>query len=617
MKKFYLIACALIAFSAMQAQVSAPTTVDTRASVDPLFAPFYHGVASGDPLSDRVIIWTRLSDYTGASVSLNWEMALDTGFSQLIANGPATADSANDYCVKVDVTGLLPDTYYYYRFKKDGRNSLIGRTHTLPVGDNDSVRFVLMSCQSYEAGYYNAHANVVNRNDIDAVIFVGDYIYEYEGFGETRTTDPPREITTLSDYRIRHSHYKLDEDLRRSMQQYPWICVWDDHEITNDGWVDGAQNHTEGTEGQWTNRRAWALKTYYDWMPVRRPDNNEPERIYRTFRYGNLIDLLMLDTRYEGRDEQVSVGQQGDTARTILGSQQRSWLINQLDTTACQWKVLGQQVMMAPLRIFGQAVNMDQWDGYPADRDRIQNRVIDNNISNFVVLTGDIHTAWANDLPKTGANYNANTGAGSVGVEFVCSSVTSGNADLAVLGTVGTPIIQLANPHMKYVDLVGHGYTLIDINKQRTQGDFYTCATIANPDPTTNFNQSWYVNSGERFLRQGQGQSVRLTPNPTLAPFLPNNLTSVKENLADVVVFGTYPNPTQGSMVVQYNLYKNQNINMLVFDMQGKQVLNVALGKREKGLNYTELDLSSIKVGTYILAIQTEGKTYKRFIVKL
>lgn len=621
MKTFYSFVLVLLCIAAANAQINNPSTVDTRASVDPQFAPFYHGVASGDPLSDRVIIWTRLSDYPGASIPVSWEMALDTNFTQMISSGTATADSANDFCVKVDVTGLTPQTYYFYRFIKDGRKSLIGRTHTLPVGDNDSVRFALMSCQSYEAGYYNAHASIVNRNDIDAVLFVGDYIYEYSGFGSTRTTEPEAEILTLSDYRIRHSYYKLDADLRRSMQQYPYICVWDDHEIANDGWTGGAQNHTEGTEGQWVNRRTWALKTYYDWMPVRRPDpQGEPERIYRTFRYGNLIDLIMMDTRYEGRNEQVSGPTDpalSDTNRTIMGPVQRNWLLNQLDTTACQWKLLGQQVMMAPLKAFGQPVNMDQWDGYPVDRDRVFNHVIDSNVTDLVVLTGDIHTAWANDLPQTGVNYNSSTGAGSIGVEFVCSSVTSSNTELAQLNQVGAAAIKFLNPHMKFIDLANHGYTIVDINKQRTQGDYYAVSTIANPGGQTNFSESWYCLDGERHLRQGAGESVRVTPNPPLAPFLPDNPVGIKENVADAVVFGIYPNPSEGSMVVQYHLYKNQNISMQVYDMQGKLVLNTALGKRDKGLNYTELDLTSVKAGTYVLAIQTENKTYKRFIVKM
>jgi alkaline phosphatase D len=595
------------------------TLPDTRADVDPQFAPFYHGVASGDPLSDCVIIWTRLSDYVGASVPVSWQMATDTNFANIVNSGNANADSVNDYCVKVDVTGLLPNTYYYYRFQKDNRNSLIGRTHTLPVGDIDSVRFALMSCQSYEAGYYNAHASVVQRNDIDAVIFVGDYIYEYEGFGDIRSTEPPREILTLNDYRIRHSYYKLDTDLRRSMQNYPYICVWDDHEITNDGWQFGAENHTEGAEGQWANRRMWALKTYFDWMPVRQPDpQNDPERIYRTFRYGDLIELMMLDTRYEGRNEQVSVGQQNaDTNRTILGTVQRDWLLNQMDATTARWKVLGQQVMMAPLRVAGQAVNMDQWDGYPADRDRVQDHVMANNINNFVVLTGDIHTAWANDLPQTGVNYNSNTGAGSVGVEFVCSSVTSGNAELALLNGVGVPVIKLLNPHMKYIDLVNHGYTIIDINKTRTQGDYYSVSDITVPSSASTFQDGYYCLENTRTLVQAPGASVRVDPNPPLAPALPANPVGVKEDATNAVIFGTFPNPMTTQLVIQYYMYKDQNVTMQIFDMQGKKVLDKNLGKRSIGLNYTDLDVTSLKAGTYVLAIQMPDKVYKRFVVKM
>lgn len=598
-----------------------PVHADTRADVDPQFAPFYHGVASGDPLTDRVIIWTRLSDYPNATNTVDWQMATDTTFANVVGNGTASADSVNDYCVKVDVAGLQPNTYYYYRFIKDGRYSLIGRTRTLPVGDIDSLRFALMSCQSYEAGYYNAHAALVNNNDIDAVIFVGDYIYEYGSFGDIRETTPSYEIISLNDYRMRHAYYKLDPDLRRCMQQFPWICVWDDHEITNDGWVGGAENHTEGAEGQWSNRRAWALRTYYNWMPVRQPDpTNEPERIYRNFKWGDLMDLIMLDTRYEGRDEQVSGPTDAainDPNRTILGTTQRDWLFNELDNSTSRWKVLGQQVMMAPLRILGQPVNVDQWDGYPADRDRVQSHIIDNNIENFVVLTGDIHTAWANDLPQNGVSYDENTGAGSVGVEFVCSSVTSGNADLAILNNFGTAFINSLNPHMKFVDLSNHGYTIVDVNKTRTQGDYYAVGTIDTQNSDVSYTEGWYVNEGTRTLVQASGPSVRVTPNPPLAPFTPDNPTATKEENADVVIFGTYPNPATTQLVIQYNIYKNEKVNLQVLDMQGKLVLNQPLGMREKGLNYAELNISSLKAGTYVLSLQTDAKVYKRFIVKM
>ena len=600
----------------LKAQQMYPSNADVRADVDPAYAPFYHGVASGDPLADRVIIWTRVSDQTG-TVNLTWRMALDTAFTSVVANGNASTDSSKDFCVKVDVTGLQANTWYYYQFNMGTERSLIGRTRTLPVGDIDSLRFALMSCQDYEAGLYNAHANVVNRNDIDAVIFVGDYIYEYGAGSGDRAHEPDYEILNLDDYRTRHSQYKLDPDLRRAMQQYPWICVWDDHEIANNGWKDGAENHTPGAEGDWLVRRNDALKTYFDWMPVRKPDPNAPERIYRNFRWGNLVDLMMLDTRFEGRDEQLSTGspELTDTNRTILGVDQRNWMLNQMDTTTARWKILGQQVMVAPLRAFGQPVNLDQWDGYPADRDRLYNNIMDNNIQNVVVLTGDIHTAWANDLPLDG--YDENSGANSAGVEFVCSSVTSGNADLALLNTIGAPLIQSFNPHMKFVDVTSHGYTIIDINKTRTQGDFYATATLSEPNPSMTFSEGWYVNNNERFLRQNNNPTVRVTPNPVLAPPLFADPTAINDNTADAVIFGLYPNPVQTQMVIQYYLYKNDPVTVQVYDMQGKVVFTEALGKHDKGLNFTQVDLTSLSAGSYVLALQMPSGVHKRFIVKL
>lgn len=606
----------------LKAQQAYPSHADVRADVNPLMAPFYHGVASGDPLADRVIIWTRVSDQTG-NVSVTWKMATDTLLTQVVNSGSASTDSSVDFCIKVDVTGLQPNSWYYYQFDFNGQKSLIGRTRTLPVGDVDSLRIVLMSCQDYEAGYYNIHESLVNRNDIDAIVFVGDYIYEYAGTpSNDRFGAPDYEILSLDDYRTRHSTYKLDAQLRKMHQQYPWFAVWDDHEIANNGWVGGAENHLEGAEGNWFDRRTGALRTYFDWMPVRKPDpQGEPERIYRKFKWGNLADILMLDTRYEGRDiqpENTSDPIYNDTTHTILGTAQRNWLFSNLDTTQAQWKIFGQQVMMAPLQIFGFYPNLDQWDGYPTDRNRLFNKIINDNIDNVVVLTGDIHTGWANDLPLTAQGYNANTGAGSVGVEFVCTSVTSLNANNSVLNNFGAPLIQSSNPHMKYIDLAGHGAVLVDINKTRTQGEFWNVNTISNVDLSTTLMESWYVNDGERFLRQGTGASVRVTPNPALAPYpYDTTTTAIKEDALDAVIFGLYPNPVVTQMVVQYYLHKNEPVTIQLIDMQGKTAFTKSLGKRDKGLNFAEIDLTSLKPGTYVLALQTANKTYKRFIVKI
>jgi len=621
MKKLVLLAAIALGITTANAQQLYPQTPDTRADVNPLLAPFYHGVASGDPLNDRVILWTRVSDQTGL-LNVNWKIATDTALQQVVNNGTASTDSTTDFCVKVDATGLQPNTWYYYQFDFNGQKSIIGRTRTLPVGDVDSLRIMLMSCQDYEAGFYNIHEHIADRNDIDVIVFVGDYIYEYAGNPNgDRYAAPETEILTIDDYRTRHSAYKLDPQLRKAHQQYPWLCVWDDHEIANNGWEDGAENHLEGAEGTWFDRRTGALRTYFDWMPVRQPDpQGAPERIYRNFKWGNLADILMLDTRYEGRDiqpENTSDPLYSDTSHTILGTTQRNWLFNNLDTTQAQWKIFGNQVMVSPLQVFGFYPNLDQWDGYPTDRNRLFNKLIDDDIRNVVVLTGDIHTGWANDLPLSLQTYDENTGAGSVAVEFVCPSVTSGNANNGVINSFGVPLISSQNPHIKYIDLAGHGGVIIDVNKTRTQGEFWNVGTIATEDPAATYIESWYVNNNERFLRQGSGASVRITPNPPLAPYFEDSLTSVNEQTQDAVIFGVYPNPASTQMVMQYYLYKTENVTLQLFDMQGKMVLNKALGKREKGLSFAELDLSTLKAGTYVVSLQTASKAYKRFIVKL
>ena len=250
---------------------------DTLPPFDADLKPFYHGVASGDPLSDRVIIWTRVTPDTATHVEVNWTMATDTAFQNIVGEGQVTTSAENDFTVKVDVSGLSPATTYYYYFTALEGNSVIGRTRTTPTSDEvDHVRFAVVSCSNYQAGYFHAYRNIGNRRDLDAVIHLGDYIYEY-GSGEgtygfdsalNRENVPSTEIIELADYRTRYSLYRLDPDLRKAHQQHPFIAVWDDHETANDAYTDGAENHNQG-EGEWTDRKSAALKAYYEWMPVR------------------------------------------------------------------------------------------------------------------------------------------------------------------------------------------------------------------------------------------------------------------------------------------------------------------------------------------------------------
>lgn len=471
-----------------------------RINLDPTLRPFYHGVESGDPMPDKVIIWTRVTPDSSnvPSVDVYWQVATDVNFTNIVNYGKETTTPANDYTVKVDVCGLQPGTFYYYMFNALGNNSIIGRTKTAPNGDNDSVRFAVVSCASWEHGYFNAYEKIANKNNIDAVVHLGDYVYEYEtgdfsGNIAGRTYDPPGECITYEGYEMRYSQYKLDDKLRRLHQLFPFITVWDDHETANDAWRDGAQNHNAG-EGLYTDRKRASTSTYFRWMPIRKPDPADTIRIFRKLRYGNLLDLIMLDTRLYDRDEQ-DLGASNDPNRHMMGPVERAWFLQQLDDTTTRWKIIGNQVMFAPVQVFGNTVNPDFWDGYSHERGLIQSHILQNSIKNIVFLTGDIHTSWCNDVP--GPNYNSGTGAGSICVEFTGTSVTSFNLPLPV----GSNIIRSLNPHIKYVNTTDKGYYIVDIKKNRTQAD-YTFLNVEQPTTNEWLGPSFYVNENERHINE-------------------------------------------------------------------------------------------------------------------
>lgn len=525
-----------------------PANLQHRINLDPGMRPFYHGVASGDPMHDQVIIWTRVTpdSSTTGDITVYWQIATDTNFSNIVNYGKLTAKPQNDYCVKTDVCGLAPATHYYFLFQANGRNSIIGRTKTTPApnANNDSVRLAVVSCADYENGFFNAYESISNRNDVEAVVHLGDYIYEYETGGIAinnpgRTVEPANEIISLSDYRIRHSHYKLDNQLRRLHQLYPMVAVWDDHELCNNSWRDGADNHQPATEGPYPVRKFNATSTYFDWMPLRKPDPLDTLRIFRKIRYGKLMDLIMLDTRLYDRDE-PNQNASNSPNHKLMGPVAMNWFLQQLSDSSTQWKVIGNQVMFAPLTVFGQPVNSDQWDGYNFERQQIQNHILQNNIKDVVILTGDIHTSWCNDVP--GSNYNANTGQGSVCVEFVGPSVTSSNSPLPV----GINIIKSLNPHMKYIDLDNHGYYVLDVKKGKAQADYVYVQTGQLGSNNTNA-AAYFVNSQERHLRS----TTPITNAPKLNGPVPS--TVAKQNIGVLKITDKY-------VVTDENVQVTENI---------------------------------------------------------
>ena len=612
MKYLHLILISAFSLNAFAQGEQGHNDYNSRSELNPQFAPFYHGVASFDPLPNSVLIWTRITVDNLGAVDVSWRFATDTLFANVVASGTVTTDETNDYTVTTDVTGLQPNTWYYYEFNNSGRNSLIGRTKTAPVGDVDSLRFAVVSCADYENGYYNAYKHIAQRNDIDAVLHLGDYIYEYAAGGAItgREHEPVTEIVSLDDYRTRLSQYRLDADLRYAHQQYPFIYVWDDHEIANNTWHGGAENHTEGAEGVWADRVVAAHRANNEWLPKRLSNPADLDKIYRTVRYGDLLNLYMLDTRYYARDEQGS-GAEAD--RKLIGPEQMDWLTNQMDTTTVLWNILGQQVMVAPLEVFGIAVNNDQWDGYPADRDTLYQRIQDLGVENVVALTGDIHSSWANDLPLSNYdNSDLQNVIGSVGVEFVATSITSGGAS-------GVPqsIISSQNPHIRYVDLAKRGYVLLDVNKTRTQGDWYYVNTITDQNFTVESPENWYVNEGETFLQVAQqGPSVYLGELQPQAPLLPNNPVSVGENDPVAALIGVYPNPFVDRVVLQFNLFRSEEVLIEMHDNTGKTVYSKNLGKVRDGLNYFEIRELNLSAGAYFLSMKVADKQLNKILVK-
>ncbi|MGW2646132.1 alkaline phosphatase D family protein [Streptomyces sp. NPDC001393] len=493
---------------------------------------FLHGVASGDPLPDGVLLWTRVTPTPeaapgsglGPDTEVSWVVARDKAFTNVVAKGTVTATAASDHTVKADVRGLAPATDYWFRFSAGGTDSPVARTRTAPAaGANVSgLRFGVVTCANWEAGYFAAYRHLAARGDLDAWLHLGDYIYEYKS-GEyaargtvVRQHAPANEIITLADYRIRHGKYKTDPDLQALHLKAPVIAIWDDHEFADNAWSGGAVNHTEGAEGTWTARKAAAKQAYFEWMPVRPAIEGTT---YRRLRFGRLADLSLLDLR-SFRSQQASAGSGSvdDPGRTITGRAQLDWLKAGLKASDTKWRLVGNSVMIAPFVVGsltadllkplakmldlpqdGIGVNTDQWDGYTHDRRELLDHLRSNGIGNTVFLTGDIHMSWANDVPVDAGTYPLSP---SAATEFVITSVTSDNLDDIVkvpegtVSAVAAPLIEAANRHVHWVDTDRHGYGVLDITADRAQMDYYVLSDRTDPNATSKWVRSYRTRSG-------------------------------------------------------------------------------------------------------------------------
>jgi alkaline phosphatase D len=507
-----------------------------RSDLNPALAPFYHGVASGDPTANSVIIWTRVTT-SNSTASVTWRVATDTAMMNIVKTGSVLTDAAKDFSVKADVTGLLSDKFYYYEFEYNNKMSLRGRTKTAPLSATANVRFAVVSCSNYAQGYFNAYKAIKDRNDVDAVIHLGDYIYEYgDGqFGGLFNLQPATETLVLSDYRTRYNYYRLDSNLMRLHQQYPFFNVWDDHESADGSYTNGAANHTEGVEGTWVNRKAASIKAYHEWLPTR-DMGTAGDIIYRSVRYGSLSELFFLDTRLKERDKQYNVNLPAylqNQQRKLIGATQLNWFTTSVTNSASQWKIIAQQVMMAPVRLLSVPINMDQWDGYAGERNRLYNVI--RGKSNVVVLTGDIHSSWANELPDnyyTPGNFFLPC-RNSAGVEFVVTSVTSRSKEY--LNGIAQPAIYTANAHIKYAELASRGYGIIDLRADKAQHEWYFVSTVTSPTFTTAFAKAYYVNNNTKCLNQTTVATVAAPSKKGLqAPRLPRRSVVLAAKTIDI-----------------------------------------------------------------------------------
>ena len=496
--------------SAKEADLPPLPTDGIAAYYDVSLKPFYHGVASGDPLPNAVIIWTRVTPEDSLGViEVEWEVSAADDFKNMIQSGTFETSPDFDYTVKVDVQGLEPNTHYYYRFKALQAVSATGRTRTAPAGEVEKMKFAVASCSNYEAGYFNSYGRIADQQDLNAVLHLGDYIYEYGPgkYGDTtvnRVHYPAKEIVTLQDYRLRYSQYRLDKDLAAAHAQHPFITTWDDHEIANNSYVEGAQNH-QPSEGDYMIRKEAAKKAYYEWLPVR---GSAGQNLYRSFSFGSLADLVMLDERLAGRTLQADSLNDPtlqDSTRTMLGKDQLLWFEEQLSNSNATWKIIGNQVIYSYLN-WGRPtfnINLDSWDGYPLEQRRIAQFIRDKAIENVVFVTGDTHSSWAFEVSVDPFNdYNPANGEGAFAVEFGTTSINSANSNErfptdSVKAHEERIVNSEINPHLKYANLRDHGYLVITLTPATAQADWYYVDTLKEPSTKETLGKTVTVRSGE------------------------------------------------------------------------------------------------------------------------
>ena len=534
---------------------SACTDIKSSKEVKSLFN---HGVASGDPDSSSIVIWTRVSDID-QPIKVNWFIATDKKLKNTIKQGKTTTNSDRDFTVKVIVSDLEPGKQYFYKFEVNEENSPIGRTKTLPTGHVEKLVLAVATCSNYPFGYFNGYDAIANDPTVDLVVHLGDYIYEYAiaGYGGesgkkiNRNHEPAHEILSLNDYRKRHAQYKADVGSRALHAQHPLIVIWDDHETANNPWMAGAKNHQEN-EGDWLARREASLQAYYEWLPIRDPIKKEDRKNYwRHYKFGDLASLITLESRHTGRSEQISykkhlhnlkTSQQAQAflndnvepeERNMLSKEMEAFLKNELSESVKdgrRWRVIGNQTLLARASapklddpIFTEILpnlnpkaksmleelthlgelnlpsDLDTWDGYPAARERFYQIAKDANSRDLLVLTGDSHSYWANSL------FDENDKA--MGIELGATGISSPRSILGLGEEALEKYDELNASHNKEVNWTDgrhQGFIRLELDHKGAHADFITVSTVKSTSYKTKIAHSVNIHHSNGSLSYGK-----------------------------------------------------------------------------------------------------------------
>ena len=492
---------------------------------------FQHGVASGDPDQQSVVLWTRVTTIS-AQITVQWELSTDPNFSEVLQRGDVVTNPYRDHTVKVLVSSLKPGQQYWYRFYAEGSYSPVGRTKTLPVGSVDKLAIALVSCSNFAFGYFNAYAAIANNDAVDVVLHTGDYLYEYgaDGCGADiarqlgREHSPRHEIVSLADYRQRHAQYKTDNGSQAMHASHPLIALWDDHESANNPWIGGAQNHQPDSEGDWRARRAAAVQAYYEWMPVREPGlTQSPLELWRRYDFGDLATLVTLESRHTARALQIEYSADVMTAvqslddarqfeaqtidrseRAVLSESMEKFLEQALADSVDQgrpWRILGNAIPMAKVRtpnLMAAGISMpegtpegypdfvwkgqydlplylDTWDGYAWARNRLYERCANLGVRDLLVLTGDSHSFWANSLYSNDGQ--------PMGVEIGTAGVSSpgdfiGQGFDAETASRLDRMLAEHNPEVRWTDNLHQGYVLVTLMAEKATVDYFAVTTV-------------------------------------------------------------------------------------------------------------------------------------------